>query len=181
MKERLLHDVEAAFKPEFIGRLDDVIVFRELNRDNLKRIVDIELAKVRERLAERGLALEMTDSAREFVIDKGSNTEYGARPLRRSVEQFIEDPLSEELLRGAFEGHNSILVDAVPMEGEDADDKDAKQRLDFTGRTVAKPDLPGVTDEDEAEESGESAEEEGELVAVGAGGDDFSAADDDDD
>ncbi|MFH5804187.1 ATP-dependent Clp protease ATP-binding subunit [Alienimonas sp. DA493] len=142
MKERLLHDVEAAFKPEFIGRLDDVIVFRELNRENLKRIVDIELSKVRERLAERGLALEMTDAAREFVIDKGSNTEYGARPLRRSVEQYIEDPLSEELLRGAFEGHNSILVDAVPLEGEDADEKDAKKRLDFTGRTVAKPNLP---------------------------------------
>ena len=71
MKERLLHDVEAAFKPEFIGRLDDVIVFRELNRDNLKRIVDIELAKVRERLGERGYALEMTDGAREFVHRQG--------------------------------------------------------------------------------------------------------------
>ena len=126
MKERLLHDVEAAFKPEFIGRLDDVIVFRELNRDNLKRIVDIELSKVRERLGERGFALEMTDSAREFVIDKGSNTEYGARPLRRSVETYIEDPLSEELLRGAFEGHNSILVDAVPL--TDGDDEDEKKK-----------------------------------------------------
>ncbi len=169
MKERLLHDVEAAFKPEFIGRLDDVIVFRELNRDNLKHIVDIELSKVRVRLAERGLALEMTDTAREFVIDKGSNTEYGARPLRRSVEQFIEDPLSEELLRGAFEGHNSILVDAVPMAGEDADSKDAKQRLDFTGRNVAKPDLPGQ-DADETPE-----EEEPALVgAAVADGDDFT-------
>ena len=176
MKERLLHDVEAAFKPEFIGRLDDVIVFRELNRDNLKRIVDIELAKVRERLGERGYALEMTDAAREFVIDKGSNTEYGARPLRRSVEQFIEDPLSEELLRGAFEGHNSILVDAVPMDDEDED----KKRLDFTGRTVAKPDIPGMTHDEE--DDGETAEsdDDAELVAVGADdGDEFTSAADD--
>ena len=186
MKERLLHDVEAAFKPEFIGRLDDVIVFRELNRDNLKRIVDIELAKVRERLGERGYALEMTDGAREFVIDKGSNTEYGARPLRRSVETYIEDPLSEELLRGAFEGHNSILVDAVPISGDasDADDEDVKKRLDFTGRTVAKPDIPGHRGDDADDADGEAAEsdDDAELVAVGADADDdFTPADDADD
>ena len=185
MKERLLHDVEAAFKPEFIGRLDDVIVFRELNRDNLKRIVDIELSKVRERLGERGYALEMTDAAREFVIDKGSNTEYGARPLRRSVETYIEDPLSEELLRGAFEGHNSILVDSVPISGDakDADDEDVKKRLDFTGRTVAKPDIPGLKHDDEdADEESAEADDDAELVAVGVeSDDDFTPAEDGDD
>ena len=80
MKEGLMHDVEAVFKPEFLGRLDDVIVFRQLTRENLKHIVDIELSKVRERLEERGFVLELTDSARELVIDKGSDTEYGAPP-----------------------------------------------------------------------------------------------------
>ena len=185
MKERLLHDVEAAFKPEFIGRLDDVIVFRELNRDNLKRIVDIELSKVRERLGERGYALEMTDAAREFVIDKGSNTEYGARPLRRSVETYIEDPLSEELLRGAFEGHNSILVDAVPISGDasDADDEDVKKRLDFTGRTVAKPDIPGRKDDDaEGDDESAEADDDAELVGAAVGdGEEFSSSDGGDD
>ena len=178
MKERLLHDVEAAFKPEFIGRLDDVIVFRELNRDNLKHIVDIELSKVRERLAEKGFALDMTDAAREFVIDKGANTEYGARPLRRSVESFIEDPLSEELLRGAFEGHNSILVDCVGEKGEGKGEDN--RRLDFTGRTVAKPDLPADPGAEDEPADEETAEDEGELVGAGVGsGDDFASADDD--
>ena len=152
MKEGLMHDVEAVFKPEFLGRLDDVIVFRSLTRDNLKHIVDIELSKVRERLGEKGFALELTDAARELVIDKGSDTEYGARPLRRSVERYIEDPLSEELLRGVFEGDNHITVDAVG-EGDD-------RRLDFTGSTVEEP-------EEEEEDTAEAVEEpEGELVGV---------------
>ena len=151
MKEGLMHDVEAVFKPEFLGRLDDVIVFRSLTRDNLKHIVDIELSKVRERLGERGFALELTDAARELVIDKGSDTEYGARPLRRAVENYIEDPLSEELLRGVFEGQNHIQVDAVG-EGE-------TRRLDFTGSAVE--------DEDTPEPEPETVEEpEGELVEV---------------
>jgi ATP-dependent Clp protease ATP-binding subunit ClpC len=96
MKERLKHVIEREFKPEFIGRIDEVVVFRKLTRDDLKHIVDIELSKVYARLAERGLKLELTDEAREFIIDKGGDTDYGARPLRRSVSTYIEDPLSEE-------------------------------------------------------------------------------------
>ena len=110
MKTRLMHEIEKEFKPEFLGRLDDVVVFRSLTRENLKQIVDIELAKVRERLAERGLRLVLTDEAKEFIISKGGETDYGARPLRRAVENFIEDPLAEELLKGVFNGKNQITV-----------------------------------------------------------------------
>jgi ATP-dependent Clp protease ATP-binding subunit ClpC len=110
MKERLMAEIEREFKPEFIGRLDEVVVFRQLTRENLKAIVDIELSKVRERLAEKGLALVLTDEAREFIIDKGGAVEYGARPLRRAVENYIEDPLSENLLQGVFQGSNTITV-----------------------------------------------------------------------
>ncbi len=106
MKERLKHVIEREFKPEFIGRIDEIVVFRKLTRDDLKKIVDIELSKVCNRLAERGLKLELTDEAREFIIDKGGDTDYGARPLRRSVSTYIEDPLSEELLRGALRGQD---------------------------------------------------------------------------
>ena len=111
MKERLQHELEREFNPEFIGRLDEVVVFRSLTDENLKQIVEIELSKVRERLGcSKGLTLVLTDEAKQFIIEKGNATEYGARPLRRAVETYIEDPLSENLLQGLFEGSNTITV-----------------------------------------------------------------------
>lgn len=110
MKERLQHELEREFKPEFLGRLDEIVVFRSLTEENLKQIVEIELSKVRERLGEKGLSLVLTDEAKQFIIEKGNATEYGARPLRRAVETYIEDPLSENLLQGSFEGSNTITV-----------------------------------------------------------------------
>ena len=110
MKERLKVAIEKYFRPEFLNRLDDVIVFHSLNKENLKQIVDIELSKVRGRLADRGLELILTDEAKEFLIDKGYNPDYGARPLRRAIENMIEDPLSEEILRGTFKGKDTITV-----------------------------------------------------------------------
>ncbi len=127
MKERVMERIERAFRPEFINRLDDVIVFRHLNGEDLKLVIDLELKKVRERLLERGLKLELTDLAKEFIIKKGSNTDFGARPLRRAVENFVEDPLSENLLKGEFQGKDTITVDAIK------DDEDKPRRLDFKG------------------------------------------------
>jgi ATP-dependent Clp protease ATP-binding subunit ClpC len=139
MKRNLTHVLQREFRPEFLGRLDEVVVFRKLTRVELKEIVDIELAKVRERLLERGLELELSEEAREFIIDKGAdgdNVDYGARPLRRSVERYIEDPLSEELLRGIFEGKNHIFVEVKEV----AD----KKQLDFIGTAVEEPELAAV-------------------------------------
>src|SRR5689334_1843756 len=127
MKERVQERIERVFRPEFLNRLDDVIVFRHLTVEDLKSVIDLELKKVRERLMERGLKLELTDSAKEFLIKKGSNTDFGARPLRRAVENYIEDPLSEELLKGEFQGKDTITVDAIK------DDEDKPRRLDFKG------------------------------------------------
>src|SRR3954453_2511954 len=110
MKERLKVSIERYFRPEFLNRLDDVIVFHALNRDNLKQIVDIELAKVRSRLADRGLELVLSDESKEYIIDKGYNPDYGARPLRRAIENMIEDPLAEEILHGAFKGMDTLTV-----------------------------------------------------------------------
>jgi ATP-dependent Clp protease ATP-binding subunit ClpC len=113
MKTNLMHELQRQFKPEFLGRLDEVVVFRKLTRDELMNIVDIELAKVYDRLKERGKRLVLSNEARGFIIDKGEaddGLDYGARPLRRSIERFIEDPLSEELLRGTFDGQNVIRV-----------------------------------------------------------------------
>jgi ATP-dependent Clp protease ATP-binding subunit ClpC len=117
MKERLKVSIERYFRPEFLNRLDDVIVFHSLNRENLKEIVEIELSKVRGRLMDRGLELVLTDEAKEFLIDKGFNPDYGARPLRRAIENYIEDPLSEEILRGSFKDKDLLTV-CLEGEGE---------------------------------------------------------------
>jgi ATP-dependent Clp protease ATP-binding subunit ClpC len=110
MKVKLKDEMEKAFRPEFLNRLDDIIVFRGLTNDDLKRIIDIELAKVYKRLIEKGLKLHLSDEAKDFIISKGSSTTYGARPLRRAIEQYLEDPMSEDLLRGNFTGKDTINV-----------------------------------------------------------------------
>jgi ATP-dependent Clp protease ATP-binding subunit ClpC len=125
MKNRVMERIERVFRPEFINRCDDIIVFRHLTVDDLKRVVDLELSKVRERLQERGLTLKLSDEAKKLIIKKGSNTDFGARPLRRSIENYIEDPLSEELLKGEFTGKDTILVDVKEVAG--------KKQLTFIG------------------------------------------------
>jgi len=127
MKARVMDQIERVFRPEFLNRLDDTIIFRHLNKEDLKKVIDFEMSKVRERLKERGFELILTDEAKEFIIKQGSNLDYGARPLRRAIEQRVEDPLAEELLRGTFEGKNTLLVDVF----KDADGK--VTRLDFKG------------------------------------------------
>ncbi|NIA07596.1 MAG: AAA domain-containing protein, partial [Actinobacteria bacterium] len=112
MKEMLSKEVERYFRPEFINRVDELIVFRSLTRENLYEIVNLELQKVRERLADHGLKLELTNQAIDFLIDKGYNPDFGARPLRRAIVTHLEDPLSEQILRGHFKGKDVIRVGA---------------------------------------------------------------------
>jgi ATP-dependent Clp protease ATP-binding subunit ClpC len=116
MKDTLQKEVEHHFRPEFLNRVDDTIVFKALSRDDLVTIVDYELTKVFKRLIEHGLKLELTEQAKEFLIDKGYNPEFGARPLRRAIEHYIEDPLSEAVLAGKFEGKNLIKIDVQDEE-----------------------------------------------------------------
>ena len=122
MKDMLHKEVERHFRPEFINRLDDVIVFKALSRGDLVTIVEYELRKVRQRLAdEHALELELAEDARAFLIEKGYNPDFGARPLRRAIEQYVEDPISEDVLRGAYKDSTKIVVSlAPPVEGEDS-------------------------------------------------------------
>jgi len=131
MKGRVNERIEKVFRPEFLNRLDDVIVFHHLTVDDLKQVIDIELAKVRERLGERGLKLELTEEAKKFLIKKGSDTDFGARPLRRALENYIEDPVSEELLKGEFKGKDLIQVDCIEVAG--------KKQLTFKGVATVEP------------------------------------------
>ena len=134
MKERVQEQIEKVFRPEFLNRVDDVIVFRHLTGDDLKEVIDMELGKVRQRLSERGLALTLTDEAKTFLVKKGSNLDFGARPLRRAIENFVEDPLSEELLQGEFQGKDTIVVDVKEV----AD----KKQLVFEGRVADSVEEP---------------------------------------
>jgi ATP-dependent Clp protease ATP-binding subunit ClpC len=136
MKERVVEQIEKVFRPEFLNRVDDTIVFRHLTEDDLGDVVEMELKKVRQRLAERGLSLVLTDEGKRLLIKKGSNLDFGARPLRRAIENFIEDPLSEELLKGEFEGKDKITVE-VKKVGE-------KKQLAFVGSVSEKADEPPV-------------------------------------
>jgi len=146
MKTRVNDQIQKVFRPEFLNRLDDVIIFRHLTKEDLKEVIDLELGKVRERLADRGLHLELTDAAKEFLIKKGTDLDYGARPLRRAIENRIEDPLSEELLRGTFQGMDTIVVDGI------RNDEDKVIRLDFRPENrqpappKAEPVAAGVSD-----------------------------------
>jgi ATP-dependent Clp protease ATP-binding subunit ClpC len=135
MKQRVMERIEKVFRPEFLNRVDDVIVFRHLTLDDLKEVVDLELGKVRERLSERGLKLKLSDEAKKFLIKKGSNTDFGARPLRRAIENYVEDPLSEELLKGEFQGKDMIVVDVKEI-GD-------KRQLFFIG-TIGEPEETAV-------------------------------------
>ncbi len=110
MKTRVQEQIEKVFRPEFLNRVDDVIVFRHLTQEDLGDVIERELSKVRGRLEERGLKLVLEDEAKQFLIKKGSNLDFGARPLRRAIENFVEDPLSEELLKGEFVGMESIHI-----------------------------------------------------------------------
>jgi ATP-dependent Clp protease ATP-binding subunit ClpC len=110
MKEKLKDEMKNNFRPEFLNRVDDVIVFHGLNKDNIIQIIDIELRKVSKRLEDKGLALVLTAEAKELIIAEGYSPEYGARPLRRAIEHLLEDPLSEELLRGTFAGKDRITA-----------------------------------------------------------------------
>ncbi len=104
LKQRMLDEARRIFKPELLNRIDEIIVFRPLGREDIVSILDLELAKVRERIAARRIELILTPEARQFLMDKGFNPQFGARPMRRAIERYLEDPLAEYILKGGVQG-----------------------------------------------------------------------------
>ena len=104
MKRMLLEEVKRQFKPEFLNRLDETLVFKPLAKADLEKIVDIEIAYVNSRLAEQGYEIKLDQSARDFFVEKGFDPVFGARPLKRVIQRFLEDPMAEDIIRGAFSG-----------------------------------------------------------------------------
>jgi len=112
LKSKMTEAAKQVYKPELLNRIDEMIVFRQLGREEVGSILEVELTKVRGRLAAKRLTLRLDESATEFLVDKGFDPEYGARPLRRAIERYLEDPLAEEILKSRFEPDQVIEVSA---------------------------------------------------------------------
>jgi ATP-dependent Clp protease ATP-binding subunit ClpC len=108
MKGKLLEEAKRAFKPEFMNRLDDIIVFRNLNREDMSQIVHLEVTKIKKRMKYKDVEIQLTPAAVEFLIEKGYDPQFGARPLRRAVEKYLQDPLAEEILRGTIKPSETV-------------------------------------------------------------------------
>ena len=146
MKEMLKVELEDHFRPEFLNRLDEVIVFRKLLHDDLIEIVDLELEKLASRMKEKGIDLVVDQDAKNYLIENGTDEKFGARPLRRAIEQHLEDPLSESMLRGQFEDKNKVLVTAPKPK---SDDEKHKLTLEAVFEEVAEPEAVGAGHADE--------------------------------
>ncbi len=131
MRERIMEEAKKTFRPEFLNRLDDVIVFRALTKPDLVEILELEISKVMHRLKARNIHIELDEKAKDFLVGRGYDPQYGARPMRRAVERLLEDPLAEEILRGAFHEGEPILVSAE------------NERLAFSQKAAAEGALSG--------------------------------------
>jgi ATP-dependent Clp protease ATP-binding subunit ClpC len=125
MREHIMEEAKKTFRPEFLNRLDDLIVFRSLTKPDLIEILDLEINKVMQRLKARNIVLQLDDKAKDFLVSRGYDPQYGARPMRRAVERSLEDPLAEEILKGAFHEGEPIQVS---VEGD---------RLTFSQKTAS--------------------------------------------
>jgi ATP-dependent Clp protease ATP-binding subunit ClpC len=127
MKERVLNEMKKTFRPEFINRIDEIIVFHQLTAEQLRQIVDLLVKDLQERLADRRLSIELTDKAKSWLAKEGYDPVYGARPLRRAIERHVENPLSAKILSGELKEGDTVRVDA------------GKDGLTFDGKTAKTP------------------------------------------
>lgn len=141
MKARVMDALKKAFRPEFINRLDGIMVYRSLTREEIAQIVELELRSLRMQLAEQDMVLELTDAARLEIAGAGFDTEYGARPLRRVIQNRIQDPMSEHLLANRF-----VPGDTIQVDYRDTVNEDGKEVKDFVFDVIAHREVPGEDD-----------------------------------
>ncbi|HEY3434022.1 MAG TPA: AAA family ATPase, partial [Solirubrobacterales bacterium] len=172
MKNRIMSDLKKVFRPEFLNRIDEVIVFHKLAKDEVKEIIDLMINRVRVQVAEHELQLELTDEAKELLVDKGWDPSMGARPLRRAIQRYVEDPLADEVLRqGEMTPGSTVMV----SRNEAGDEEDKPLDLEIIApkkpkaKAVEKPKREKVgvgakqDDGDEGRPEGESPEPSGDA------------------
>jgi len=111
MKEKLLGEVRNTFRPEFINRLDEIIVFNPLNKENMQQILEIEIAPLVQRLKVKGITLSISKNAKEYLLEKGFDINFGARPLKRTIQKYVQDPLALKLLKGEIKEGGKVAVE----------------------------------------------------------------------
>ncbi len=165
MKNRIMGELKKVFRPEFLNRIDEVIVFHKLSKDEIKEIVDLLLMRIRESMAERELQLELSEEAKDLLVDKGWDPSMGARPLRRAIQRYVEDPLADFVLRSQVPEGSTVKVDA-PSEAEDGVEPEVKL-------TIVEP-APKPTPVGVGAEGGSSAGEDDPSDAASASAEDPS-------
>jgi ATP-dependent Clp protease ATP-binding subunit ClpC len=156
MKSRIMGELKKVFRPEFLNRIDEVIVFHKLTREEIKEIIDLMISRVRAQVAEHELQLELSDDAKELLVEKGWDPTMGARPLRRAIQRYIEDPLADEVLKiGEVTSGSTVLVERD--EKGDEDERPLKLKIIKPRKRPARKKEPvGVG----AKGEGEAADEE---------------------
>jgi ATP-dependent Clp protease ATP-binding subunit ClpC len=124
MKKGIMGELKKVFRPEFLNRIDEVIVFHKLTRDEVKEIIDLMISRVRAQVAEHELQLELTDEAKELLVEKGWDPAMGARPLRRAIQRYIEDPLADEVLKAGQITPGSTVMVERDEKGDSGDEDD---------------------------------------------------------
>jgi ATP-dependent Clp protease ATP-binding subunit ClpC len=164
MKGRVMGELKKVFRPEFLNRIDDVIVFHKLQKEEIKTIVELLLLRIRNSLSERELQLELTEEAKDLLVEKGWDPSMGARPLRRAIQRYIEDPLADFVLRSELPAGGTVLVDRDPEGGETqggAHDGELKPEVKLT---IIQPDpakVPAAVGAPEDQAADDEAKAEG--------------------
>ena len=153
MKNRIMGELKRVFRPEFINRIDEVIVFHKLAKDEIKQIVDLLLRRIRESMAERELQLELSDQAKDLLVEKGWDPAMGARPLRRAIQRYIEDPLADFVLRSQVPEGSTVLVELAPP-----DDPEEREVMLSIIEPAPKPTPVGVGAEGGSEDGDDTGE-----------------------
>jgi ATP-dependent Clp protease ATP-binding subunit ClpC len=150
MKDRIMGELKKVFRPELLNRIDEVIVFHKLAKDEIKTIVDLMMKRVREQMVEHETAIELTESAKELLVEKGYDPAMGARPLRRAIQRFIEDPLADFVLGRSLKPGSTILVTRKDDESEEVDISVIEPAEEAREKVTVPPEEPA--DESESEE-----------------------------
>jgi ATP-dependent Clp protease ATP-binding subunit ClpC len=118
-KKKIEEGLRRTFRPEFLNRIDEIIIFHTLTLEHMEQIVDLQMEEIRERVEDRGITIELTEPARKWLAEEGYDPAFGARPLRRTLQRYVESPLSKRILRGEFEAGDHVLADVAETQGDD--------------------------------------------------------------
>jgi ATP-dependent Clp protease ATP-binding subunit ClpC len=169
MKSRIMGDLKKVFRPEFLNRIDEVIVFHKLTKDEIMEIVDLMVDRVRAQVAEHELQLDLSTEAKELLVDKGWDPAMGARPLRRAIQRYVEDPLADEVLKaGQMTPGSTVQVER----DQNADEEDHPLKL-----TIVKPRKRPAKKKTEPEKVGVGAKKDGDDGGSADGGEPESSGD----